>query len=183
MTGQKKWGKNGYLQDFKGNREDGYVYTGAYWQADETARRRLLAKLWAGQLAGLAAVILPGLFTTAGLQNTFYVILPYVVWLICDCYLAYLLAALTFAGSPVRDYLFKRTVIRLHPWAVAPLAGALLTALGLMVFLLRGGQGQGSGICFACCALQGMSFFLIKKCDVKGPWIKVPSEDKHYAKP
>ena len=178
MARQKKWGKNGYLKDFRGDRKAGYVYTGAYWQAEEPVRRRLLAKLWAAQAAGLGAVILPGLFTTAGLQNTFYVILPYVVWLICDFYLAYLLGTLTFAGNPIRDYLYGRTVMRLYPCAAASLAGALLTAFGLIIFLLRGGGGRGAEICFVCSVLQGVSFFLIIKCNMKECWIKIPPKDK-----
>ncbi len=178
MARQKKWGKKGYLQDFKGNQKEGYVYTGAYWQADEALRKPLLTKLWAGQGIGLAAALLPGFFTTAGLQNTFYVILPYVFWLICNFYLAYLLGTLTFAGNPIRNYLFERTVLRFCPWAAAALAGAGLTALGLLIFLLRGGTGQGAGLCFACFVLQGMSCFLIIKSNIAEPWIKVPPESK-----
>ncbi len=178
MARQKKWGKNGYLQDFKGNREEGYVYTGAWWQAPEPLRKQLLAKLWAGQATGLLSVLVPGFFTTAGLQNTFYVILPYVFWLICDCYLTYLLGSLTFAGNPIRDYVFRRTAARFRPLAGAAFVGAVLTALGLSLFLLSGGGGKGAGICLAGCALQGMSSFLIIKCDIVGAWIKVPPKER-----
>ena len=178
MARQKKWGRNGYLQDFKGNQREGYVYMGASWQAEEPLRKRLLARLWAGQGMGLTAAVLPGLLTTAGLQNTFYVILPYVLWLLSDLYLTYLLGALTLAGNPIRNYVFERTVMRFHPWAAAALAGAALTALALLVFMLGGGGGQGAEICFICSVLQGMSYFLIIKCNITGPWIKVPPADK-----
>ncbi len=175
MASQKKWGKNGYLQDFKGNRKDGYVYTGESWQAKEPERKRCLTKLWALQALMLFAVILPGLLTTAGLQNTFYVILPYVFWLISDFYLAYVLGSLTFGGNPMRNYVYERTVARLVPCAAAPFAGAALTALSLCVFLLRGGAGQGVLLCFICSFLQGFCFFLIKRADIASIWTKLSS--------
>lgn len=175
MASQKKWGKNGYLQDFKGNREDGYVYTGESWQAKEPERKKLLAKLWGLQALMLAAVVLPGFMTTAGLQNTFYVILPYVFWLISDFYLAYVLGSLTFGGNPMRNYVYERTAARFTPCAAAPFTGAVLTALGLCVFLLKGGEGEGILLCLICCVLQGICFFLIKKADITKIWTKLSS--------
>jgi len=175
MASQKKWGRKGYLQDFKGSRREGYVYTGESWQAYEPVRRRLLAKLWGLQALMLAAVVLPGLMTTAGLQNTFYVILPYVFWLISVFYLAYMLGSMTFGGNPMRAYVYERTVARFIPCAAASFAGAALTALGLCFFLINGGEGQGAFLCFICCILQGICFFLIKRWDIAKIWTKLSS--------
>lgn len=175
MAGQRKWGKNGYLKDFKGNRQEGYVYTGIFWQAPEPERRRLLSRLWALQGVGLVSAILPGLFTVKALQNTFYAIIPYVLWLIGSIYLTYLLGKMTFAGNPMRGYVYERSVEKFGPAAALVAVGALLTVLGVLLFLGRGGSGQGAGVCLLCGIVQGMSFFLIKKCRVAGVWKSISS--------
>lgn len=173
MAGQKKWGKDGYLQNFEKSREGGYVYTGELWQADKEERRRTLTRLWLLCAGQLLAVILPGIFTTAGFSGTFYVILPYVFWLLCNGYLAYLLGNITFGGNPMRDYVYERSVARYVPCAGAAAFGAALMALGLFIFLIKGGTGQGSMLCFACCLLQGVSFLLIKKWKITEIWGKM----------
>lgn len=173
MAGQKKWGKDGYLQNFEKSREGGYVYTGELWQADGGERRRILTKLWLLCAGQLLAAILPGFFTTAGFSGSFYVILPYVFWLISACYLAYLLGGMTFGGNPLRGYVYERSVARYIPCAGAASFGAALTALGLLVFFLRGGTGQGGALCFGCCLFQVISFLVIRKWEIVEIWEKI----------
>lgn len=172
MAKQKKWGKDGYLRNFEKNRQGGYDYTGEYWQADKVRRRQTLIRLWLLCAGQILAVILPGMFTTAGFSGTFYVILPYVLWLIGDGYFAYLLGSMTFGGNPMRDYVYERSVARFVPCAGAAAFGAGLTALGLLVFFLTGGTGQGGVLCFACCVFQGIAFFLIRKWKISEIWEK-----------
>ena len=154
MAAQKKRGKGSYLNDFEKSQDGGYVYVGKTWHADAAARRRILVKLWALQVCMLLAAFLPGFVTTAGLLNTFYVIIPYVFWLISDFALAYTLGNVTFGGNPLRDYIYERSVKQYRIRTMFPLAGAALTAFALLIFLLRGGSGEGEVVCFACCGVQ-----------------------------
>lgn len=154
MAGQKKLDKKSYLHDFEKNPDGGYVYAGKVWHADPVLRRRMLVKLWVLQAVMLLVVLLPGFVTTAGLLNTFYVIIPYVFWLISDFILAYTLGSITFGGNPLRDYIYTRSITQYTVRAAFPLAGALLTALALLAFLLRGGGGAGGALCFVCCGIQ-----------------------------
>ena len=154
MAGQKKWGKDGYLKNFEKSREGGYVYTGGLWQADNARRRTVLGKLWALCAGQLVAVLLPGFFTTAGFSGSFYVILPYVFWFLSDIVLTYTLGSITLGGNPMRDYIYQRSVTQYAHRTVFPLAGATLTALALLVFLLRGGSGEGAALCLICCVIQ-----------------------------
>ena len=103
-----KKNRRSYLRDFVKNADGAYVYTGKMWHADPALRRRMLVKLWALQAGMLLSVILPGFATTAGLQNTFYVIMPYMLWLISDIALTYTLGSMTFGGNPLRG-LYLRT--------------------------------------------------------------------------
>lgn len=179
MAGQKKWGKDGYLKNFEKSREGGYVYTGGLWQADNARRRTVLGKLWALCAGQLVAVLLPGFFTTAGFSGSFYVILPYALWLISSGYEAYLLGRITFGGNPMRGYVYERTISRYVPSAAAASVGAALTALGLLVFFLKGGTGQGGALCFACCLFQGIFFLFTKKLKMKKIWEKMIVNDRN----
>ncbi len=166
--------RRSYLRDFVRDQDGSYVYTGKTWHADPALRRRMLLKLWALQAAMLLAVLLPGFVTTAGLQNTFYVIIPYVFWLMSDLSLAYTLGSMTFGGNPLRDYVYQRSVPR-YPFLTAlALAGAALTALGLLVFLLRDGGGEGAAVCFICCAVQIAASVMAGRCKVDDLWQRNP---------
>ena len=160
MAAQKKRGKDSYLNDFKKGQDGGYVYVGKTWHADPALRRRTLIKLWSVQGCMLFSALLPGFVTTAGLLNTYYVIIPYVLWLISDFALAYTLGNMTLGGNPLRDYIYRRCVKPYRFRTMLPLAGAALTALSLLIFLLRGGTGEGKLVCFVCCGVQiAASFF------------------------
>lgn len=165
-----KKNKRSYLRDFVKNPDGSYVYTGKTWHADPVLRRRMLIKLWSLQAVMLLSVILPGFVTTAGLQNTFYVIIPYIFWLMSDFVLAYTLGNMTFGGNPLRDYVYERSVPCFRFRAALPLAGAALTALGLLVFLLRDGSGRGAAVCFICCAAQIAASVLAGQCRVAAIW-------------
>lgn len=172
MAAQKKRGKNSYLNDFEKSQDGGYVYTGKTWHADPVMRRQVLVKLWVLQGCMLLAVVLPGFVTTAGLLNTFYVIIPYVFWLISDFTLAYSLGNMTFGGNPLRDYIYERSVKHYKYQTVFPLVGAVLTALALFTFLLRGGSGEGKVVCFACCIVQMAASFFAGRSKIVDIWME-----------
>ena len=172
MAAQKKRGKGSYLNDFEKSQDGGSVYAGKTWHADAAARRRILVKLWALQVCMLLAAFLPGFVTTAGLLNTFYVIIPYVFWLISDFALAYTLGNVTFGGNPLRDYIYERSVKQYRIRTMFPLAGAALTAFALLIFLLRGGSGEGEVVCFACCGVQAAASFLAEQCKIADIWME-----------
>lgn len=167
---KKKRDKKNYLRDFKEKADGSYVYTGKMWHADETARRRILLKLWALQAVMLISVFLPGFVTTAGLLNTYYVIIPYVFWLISDFVLAYTLGSMTFGGNPLRNYIYERSVLKYSFRTFLPLIGAAATAVTLFIFLLRGGSGEGEIICFLCCTVQITASFFAWKSGISDIW-------------
>lgn len=170
MAGQKKQDKRKYLHDFEKTPDGSYVYTGKAWRADPVLRRRLLIKLWVSQAVMLLAALLPGFVTTAGLMNTFYVIIPYLFWLISDFVLAYTLGNITFGGNPLKDYIYKCSVTQYASRTMFPLAGAALTALALIIFLLRGGSGEGGIICIACCVLQIVASIFARQSNIVDIW-------------
>lgn len=161
--------KKSYLRDFERS-GDGYVYKGKLWRADPALRRRTLARAWALQAVMLLCVLLPGFVTTAGLLNTFYVILPYVFWFLADIVLTYTLGAITFGGNPLRDYVYERNVARYVFRSRLALAGAALTALALLVFFVRDGSGDGGVVCLGCCLLQIAASVCAGRNGLSGLW-------------
>lgn len=170
MAEREKRDKKNYLRDFEEKPDGSYVYTGKTWHADEVLRRRILVKLWALQAVMLFSVFLPGFVTTAGLLNTFYVIIPYVFWLISDFVLAYTLGSMTFGGNPLKDYNYERSVLRYPFCAVLPLACAVMTAVAMLFFLLRGGSGEGEIVCFICCGIQIIASFFARRSGISDIW-------------
>ena len=147
MAAQKKRGKGSYLNDFEKSQDGGYVYAGKTWHADAAARRRILVKLWALQVCMLLAAFLPGFVTTAGLLNTFYVIIPYVFWLISDFALAYTLGNVTFGGNPLRDYIYERSVKQYRIRTMFPLAGVDGFCAAYFSFARRKRRGRSGMFC------------------------------------
>lgn len=170
MAGQKKRDKREYLKNFEKSPGGSYVYTGMTWHADPALRHRMLVRLWALQAVMLISVILPGVVTTAGLLNTFYVIIPYVFWFLSDIVLTYTLGSITSGGNPMRDYIYQRSVTQYALRTGFPLAGAVMTALAMLAFFLRGGSGEGAGICFICCAVQIVVSVIAKRIRIMAIW-------------
>ncbi len=170
MAEKKKQDKKHYLQDFQENPDGSYVYTGKTWRADEPVRRRILVKLWALQAVMLFSVFLPGFVTTAGLLNTFYVIIPYGFWLISDFVLAYTLGSMTFGGNPLRNYIYENSVLKYPFCAMLPLAGAAMTVVALLIFLLCGGSGDGEIVCFIGCGIQIIASFFARRSGISDIW-------------
>lgn len=170
MAEKEKRDKKNYLRDFEEKTDGSYVYTGKTWHAEETVRRRILVKLWALQAVMLFSVFLPGFVTTAGLLNTFYVIIPYVFWLISDFILAYTLGSMTFGGNPLRNYIYERSVLEYSFRTMLPIAGAAMTAIALLIFMLRGGSGDGEIACFICCGIQIIASFFAGRSRISDIW-------------
>lgn len=157
MGRQRKWGKNGYIHDFHRTADGGYKYEGKYMYADRTLLKRLYMKLAIIQTVMIIAAIIPGFATTAGLQNSFYVIIPYVLWVIAAFIMTYKTVCIFLGGSRMRSYVYERSVSAYTPCAYISLAGAALTLIGLVVFILRGGTGDGAIVCILCCIVQILS--------------------------
>jgi hypothetical protein len=177
MAKQKKRGKDGYLNDFHQAPNGAYIYTGPQWQAEPQARKALLTRLWLLQIGMLIAVLIPGVLDTPGLDNCVYVILPYLFSVAATCLLTYTLGRLTAAGNPMRGYVHERTVLCLPGRAVLPMVGAALTALGLVIYLLRSGAGEkgpAAVVCFVCCAAQFLFSVCFRKQNIDKIWVISP---------
>lgn len=141
---KKRRGRHSYLEDFQKNAAGEYIYTGLlhHYQDRGLSRTRALAMLWVLAVGMAAAALCAGCVPAAGMQNTVYVLLPYVCGLISAATVIYGLCRLTAGGDPLRDYVYRATVtqFRLRIILVMVFSGAAL--VGDLVYLALHGVGD-----------------------------------------
>ncbi len=144
VAGQKKRrGRRSYLEDFKRTASGEYIYKGPChsYQEDGLSRQKALAVLWLLTIAMAASVVAGGCMPAAGLMDCWYVILPWGFSLVAVVSVVWLMGRLTAGGDPLRDYVYRATVLqsRLRGNLVFFLAAATLA--GETVYLLGNGFG------------------------------------------
>ena len=103
--------KREYLNDYKLTASGEYVYTGKYYTyADIESggkRRRNLIFLSA---VILFAVVASGCINSSGMNNTFYVILPYIAEVAATFALCYNVVRLAYQKNDIKAYVYKPVV-------------------------------------------------------------------------
>lgn len=141
---RKRRGRRGYLEDFQKMASGEYIYKGVYhaYQGEGVSLRKALAGLWVLTVGMAVSVIAGGCMPAAGLMDCWYVILPWGICLIGVVSLVWLMGRLTAGGDPLRDYVYRATVLqsRLRGNLVMILAAA--TIAGESVYLFGNGAGD-----------------------------------------
>ena len=108
-----------YLNDYKLAANGEYVYTGKYYTytSDVTKKKRDLAFLTA---VLTAAVIASGFINGSGMDNTFYVILPYIAEVACVFALCWNVVRLLGQRDRIKEYVY-RVVVKNIPNALKTL--------------------------------------------------------------
>lgn len=130
---KKRPHRRDYLNDFKLNVAGEYVYTGKvfHWTCD---RMRTLALFWGLSLGACAAAVAGGCIPGTGMEGSAWVLLPYVVSLICSFTCLYAVGRLAFAGEEVREYVFKGSVEKLP---LRTLMTAIFSAIAVLAELVN----------------------------------------------
>ncbi|MGM9537966.1 MAG: hypothetical protein ACI3VN_06500, partial [Candidatus Onthomonas sp.] len=141
MEEKKRQGRRSYLNDFQQNAAGEYLYTGAHYTFVEQGknRRRFLTELWLLCGVALAAAVAGGCIPGSGMDQCFYVMLPYAAGLVGAISLCWGLGRLTAGGDPLRAYVYEQTVEKLPGRAMVTAVMAGLTLLGSLVRLILSG--------------------------------------------
>ena len=177
---RRKRGENSYLNDFHPNLAGEYIYSGTLYACalDETAQRGMRRSLAAVQLA---AVIASGSIPAPGMQNSFYIILPFLGELIAAVSTAWAIFKLGSDWNAVREYVYERTVPALPRRA---LAAAILAFLGILcecIYLAL--SGHGGRLFYAVLylifkVLSILCALVIRRAMQRTNWSKVPKCDE-----
>jgi len=165
MSGEKKrGGRRAYLNDFSPRVDGGYDYNGTLhsFQEDSMSRRQAMARLWVLSGVSAALIIIAGCVPAAGTANCPYVLLPYAGSAVSAVSVIWLMARMSYAGDPLRDYVYKATVEQYELRSMLVIVFAALSLAGDALYLiLNGVQGlvwgtiafwlcQGAAICAIC---------------------------------
>ena len=126
-----------YLNDFKRSANGEYVYTGNVYLFGDYKDSGI--KL--GALCGLcfASVIGSGFINAAGLNNTFYVIIPYILEVACLFALCWNTVRLLWAKGELREYIYKPVTRGIPSSAMALSIFAGIGLICSIIFILING--------------------------------------------
>lgn len=148
------------LEHFQVNAAGEYIYTGRYYSYRDQAlpRRTLFFRLWVLGSLMTAAILACGCLPAPGMIDTFYVLLPFSVEIILAGCSLWALGQMSFGGDPMREYVYRDSVLKLpgRLLATAILAGVTI-CMELLFMLLHHTFWPMS---FLVLALQGVAGIL-----------------------
>ena len=142
MAGEAKQknrsGRRAHLNSFVLNAEGDYGYQGISYafEGQGKSRKRFFIELWILGALAAAATILAGCIPAPGMDDCFYVLLPYLGEVAAVGRLIWALIRLTAGGDPLRAYVFEATVEKIPRRAVTSMVFAGIGAVGCIIFLI-----------------------------------------------
>lgn len=138
-----KRGENSYLNDFHPNLAGEYIYDGALYacQSDPDTQKKSRRRLWGCTALLLLAALLSGSIPAPGMQNCFYVILPFLGELIAAVSVVWAVVKLGRDWNAVREYVYERTVPALPGRALCVAAFAAAGILCELLYVILSGHG------------------------------------------
>lgn len=160
----KKHNRREHLNDFHLNVAGEYVYDGALYacQSDDAKQRRLKRAVLGMAAILIVAVIAGGCIPAPGMQNCFYVLLPYLGEFLAAGSVIWALAKLGMDWGAVREYNYKKSVTVL-PVRTAVTAVFSQTFFALLYVLLK---------------LTALLSALVLRAEImQAEWDKLPKKD------
>lgn len=161
---KKRRGRKAYLADFQPNSRGDYEYNGALYRYTTQSKslQKALAQLWAFEALQLICTVIAGCLPAAGMDNTFYLLLPYTATLLLAVSTCWALVRLTAGGNPLREYVYQASVKKLPLRTLLTAVFAGITAVGeILRLVLHGFDGKEGAT-----ALFFMLIFTILACSI-----------------
>ena len=130
--------RKSYLKDFKKDKDGKYVYQGDWYryQYGQMSRQGVLGRLW-GMCAVLVCTgVAAGCVPTAGMDEYFYVLLPYAVSVVSGISVCWSLGRLTAGGEKIRSYVYETSCSKIPFRSAVAAVFAGITVLGELLFLI-----------------------------------------------
>ena len=141
---RRQFTRHGYLRDFIRNDRGEYLYDGDVYcyNTPEIPFQSAFLRLLLLSCGAFLAQIPGGCFQSAGMRDSFYVVLPYVCALVSAGSMIWALVRLKWAGDPVRDYLYRVSAKAFPLRAWLAVGFSFLAFLGQWIYLaLHGAEG------------------------------------------
>ena len=180
---RRKRGENSYLNDFHPNLAGEYIYSGTLYACalDETAQRGMRRALAALAAVQLAAVIASGSIPAPGMQNSFYVILPFLGEVVAAASVVWALAKLGTDWREVREYNYEKSVAVLPVRTVVAAGFAALGIVceGIFFFTNKPADKAFFALLYVLLKLIVLLCALgVRAKIMRAEWDKIPKKDK-----
>lgn len=169
---KKKQGRRAYLNDFKVGAGGEYVYTGAVYRFTSRNRKGFVLKLALLTALSLICGITQGCISAAGMDDCFYVIIPWIAELGFSVAAAWAAGRIIYSGELIRKYVYEATFGKLPIFCNTAAAFAAVGIICEAVYIiLEGFDGKlvFTIIFIALKALSGVSALLLKKLAADAP--------------
>jgi hypothetical protein len=131
-----------FLDSFRPGADGKYVYTGDTFALKGNYKSAYL-KMSLMCIALALCTVGSGFINAAGMNNTFYVIIPYAGEIICLFVILWNSTRIIYAGQNVRAYIYEPCVPRIYSGALALSVFSLVAFVGSVVFtVLHGFEGK-----------------------------------------
>lgn len=148
MSEKRRFSKRAYLSYFGKNASGAYVYTGGHYALPGGEYRAFSLRLGVWTALAAAAAVAQGCIPAPGMRNTVYVLLPYLLEVVCVFSAVWGAVRFFMNKKPLREYVYEATVKAL------PLR-LLFSAI------------------FAAAAMAGETVCLLTKSEAGEPWAAV----------
>ena len=133
--------KSEYLSEYKLDENGKYVYKGKYYSINDSVEniKNIYIKAWVLNILIACAAIGSGCINAAGMNNSFYVIIPYIAEI--AALFAYSLNSIGLfsQGYKVKEYIYKKKFFKLSPAAMGIAISSAIGFICSLIFVISNG--------------------------------------------
>ena len=176
---RKYW--NDHLKDMYLDEEGTYSYKGAHYTVEGDGKAINMRALIVTLLMD-AALLATGMVPASGAVDTWYVIIPYTTAVIFSGFLTYYIGRWTYRGpSSLREYIYKKTVLRIPGSALGASIVSLITLVCEAIYLILNGMGKypkGAILLIICMLITASLGYYLFEFIKKQKWLNSAGEEQ-----
>lgn len=142
MTEKKKKHRREYLNDFKLQDGGEYKFEGEIFTVQTDDWDGLRKNIWFRTALVIVLVLVSGFLPSAGMINTFYVILPYMAEVVTAALFVWGIYKMTKGTEKIRSYIYEKTYPRFHGQLFVITVLSAMVSVGEVIHLLIDGAGD-----------------------------------------
>ena len=133
--------KSQYLNEYKLDDNGKYVYRGKYYSINESpeAIKKIYIRLWIINAVLIGAVIGSGCINAAGMNNSFYVIIPFIAEVAMLFAYSWNSISLLTQGYKVKEYVYKKSFSKLSPVSMGIAISAAIGFICSLIYVISNG--------------------------------------------
>lgn len=142
-SGNKKNNRRAYLSDFQKDETGAYVYCGAVYDYEGSAKSLRSLKVRLSALGALTLIMLiwAGFIQVPGMEHSIYVLLPYAAALCGSVSVCWALGRFLSGGVSLRAYLYEESVNKLPVRCAFTACCSIAALVGELIYILINSMG------------------------------------------